>query len=333
VTAGGRMSETPNVATPTLPPAGWYEDPMDTALERWWTGADWTDHLVDPLTGAVPGAVASEVAPAVEHAVEPAAEPARATTAAIGGQLHAPAEPEAETYAPNAPAERPYVPMASYDTAAWTQPASSEHVHRGSPNTPAIWLMACSPVIFLVLELILFAAVPSLLNGPTWVISIGALVLLFIAATWDHATLKNRGLPAASFFWMFLTILGYFIARRVTLKRVGVRSNAPGNVLVLLAIGLAVGEALFISSVVGGSRDIHAIQTLETQIAQELKTETSRDWTVVCPADAPASTVNATFTCKATETANGTVIEFLAKVETPDRFSVTVKPAGADSAT
>jgi hypothetical protein len=30
-----------------LPPAGWHPDPAGSRQERWWSGADWTDHLRD----------------------------------------------------------------------------------------------------------------------------------------------------------------------------------------------------------------------------------------------------------------------------------------------
>jgi hypothetical protein len=32
---------------------GWYEDPTDSRLLRWWTGTDWTGHVHDPRTASV----------------------------------------------------------------------------------------------------------------------------------------------------------------------------------------------------------------------------------------------------------------------------------------
>ena len=31
------------VAAPAAPPAGWYRDPTDAGLERWWDGGGWTE--------------------------------------------------------------------------------------------------------------------------------------------------------------------------------------------------------------------------------------------------------------------------------------------------
>lgn len=31
--------------SPTAPPAGWYDDPMQPGVARWWDGTQWTDHV------------------------------------------------------------------------------------------------------------------------------------------------------------------------------------------------------------------------------------------------------------------------------------------------
>jgi len=38
------MPSAPTPLAPTAPVAGWYEDPMDASLLRWWDGAEWTAH-------------------------------------------------------------------------------------------------------------------------------------------------------------------------------------------------------------------------------------------------------------------------------------------------
>ena len=113
-----------------LPPAGWYPDPYGAPYERWWDGAQWTDHTNIP---AAPEPVATQAEPAV---VEPApAEPVAAQPVAASYQpTSEPAyeAPAAERYpeqiyrAPSQtpePAEQPYKSPAP-EQSAWNTPAS-----------------------------------------------------------------------------------------------------------------------------------------------------------------------------------------------------------------
>lgn len=38
---------TPDASDSTVPaiPAGWYTDPREPAVVRWWTGDEWTHHV------------------------------------------------------------------------------------------------------------------------------------------------------------------------------------------------------------------------------------------------------------------------------------------------
>jgi len=38
------MSEVAPAATPSGPPAGWYDDPSGSPRQRWYDGTAWTDH-------------------------------------------------------------------------------------------------------------------------------------------------------------------------------------------------------------------------------------------------------------------------------------------------
>jgi hypothetical protein len=41
--------------TTPVTPAGWYPDPTEPAVSRWWDGAQWTDHRQSPYDPAAPG--------------------------------------------------------------------------------------------------------------------------------------------------------------------------------------------------------------------------------------------------------------------------------------
>jgi hypothetical protein len=47
--------------TPPLPPAGWFDDPTDPTIQRYWDGVAWTQHTA-PKSAAAPTLPAQEVA-------------------------------------------------------------------------------------------------------------------------------------------------------------------------------------------------------------------------------------------------------------------------------
>jgi hypothetical protein len=136
-----------------------------------------------------------------------------------------------------------YRPMASHSLdpeAAIVRPPL-----RGSPNTLPIWFIATYPIWGTLVQ------VPFYFNAtreqaaaavfPAWIAS---MILVLLATIWDGSILRRRNLPAPSVAWLFLSLIAYLIARRVILRRAGVRSNAPGNVfagIILAYLVLAIG--------------------------------------------------------------------------------------------
>ncbi|MEV3855746.1 DUF2510 domain-containing protein [Streptomyces sp. NPDC050095] len=56
------------MSSPSAPPPGWYPDPRDPSVERWWDGAAWTQvrRQPVPVPVQVPGPVPMPVAPVVQ---------------------------------------------------------------------------------------------------------------------------------------------------------------------------------------------------------------------------------------------------------------------------
>ncbi|WP_203581620.1 Ltp family lipoprotein [Microbacterium hibisci] len=75
-----------NAAQSQLPPRGWYPDPGDVAVRRYWDGAGWTEHTAVPTGGAASeeGQVRVGAAPAGDGGAAVATSPAGAGAVATG---------------------------------------------------------------------------------------------------------------------------------------------------------------------------------------------------------------------------------------------------------
>ena len=278
------MTLEPSQPSAGLPPAGWYADPASDSLLRWWGGLAWTDHTRTVVTRPVSTTVA---------------------TPAYGFK----------------PLVSSYIPAASSGHDGWENGGSSTFtVHApGSGNTRAIWFLITLPLFALALALAQIDLLVTPLVG-----LVGSLLLLTaltVAAFVDRSTLIGRGLPSASPAWLLLSVPVFLVRRRVVLKRAGIRSNAPGNVFVVTVVLGSIGYGMIASHAFTARLDTAAVHQLESQASTELTRQSKARWAVSCPADAPASTVGAVFTCDATS-AVGQKVEIVATVVSADRFTV-----------
>jgi len=290
-------------STPALPPPGWYPDPTNGALERWWSGENWTEHVRELPTTLIADSdiplYASVVAPEPEYTpvvAPPTGYGASSPTAATGYGAYSPT------------ADGGYTAMGSYSAGAgshWQQDVSS-------PNTVGVWLVATYPLIYaglMVATSTLFSAGTvayfrlGLASGMAIAITLGAVVS-------DHAVLRNRGLPAPSRAWILLTGIAYLIARRFALKRSGITHNAPGLIflastvlagaIITYAVPTAFGTSPGGLPVSGAVSDSQAILNLQPQLKEYLETQSPNTWTITCPEDQDISVEGTVFTCSGT---------------------------------
>ncbi len=149
-------------------------------------------------------------------------------------------------------ASAPYIAFSQQQYSALRPGATV--IPAGSPNTPAIWILALLPLMVIPLQVVgLFTGLTSTTVGSLF-LGLAVIVVMVGLVIGDSATLRQRHLPAASPWWVLLIApLAYFIARRVALKKAGVISNAPGNVYVLSFLGAP--ALLFVVAL--GIRAIH----------------------------------------------------------------------------
>jgi hypothetical protein len=279
---------------------GWYDDPAGSGLQRWWSGIGWTEHTHDPA----PKPVAPTPSPADDFGYAGGYKPMSATP--------------------------------GYDQVV----VATGPVGKASGNTFGVWAIALSlfwsyliylPASLIVGGMAAAGASPLGTLGAFAGLYLGAyavyVALLFVFAWRDGVALRARGIAAPSPLWLLLGQIGYLIARRIVLKRDGVRSNAPGNVFAipfLLGIVLAIIAAVLVGTnptLFSGLASSSAISTLQKQAATQLDAQAGGTWTVTCPTTAAPTSTGATFICGATD-ATGRSTQLQATVVTPGRFSL-----------
>ncbi|CAN5329268.1 hypothetical protein BH09ACT2_BH09ACT2_11020 [soil metagenome] len=263
------------------PAAGWYPDPAGSAALRWWSGASWTEHFAP---------VPEQPAPIGDAA---------STPERVGG-LFDPIAPQVLGAAPLAQTVQP-TKASAHTWGVWLI-ASVAAVAVGV-RTVSASLLPMSPVVAIVTFFALLALVASL-------------------AIWDRRVLRARGLRAASAWWiLLLPPLAYFVARRVALKKQGIRANAPGNVYVLTIFAAAALTSVALAPMALARMDAASLRLLEQQASAELQRQTAVSWTVSCPDGAPVTIVGSSFDCAAID-ATGRAVRFTAHVLHPREFSV-----------
>jgi hypothetical protein len=192
-------------------------------------------------------------------------------------------------------------------------------------NTLPVWLMASVVAVLVGAQSAAIVLLSTILPFLVPVIPIGIVAILIGLARWDRSALQSRGLSGASAWWILLfPPIGYFIARRITLKKLGIRANAPGNVYVLTVFAAALLISLALAPVTNARLDAASLRALEQQASGELKRETSIPWTVSCPDAAPVSTVGSSFDCAGTD-GSGRSVRFTAHVVKPRQFDVSAR--------
>jgi hypothetical protein len=222
-------------------PAGWYADPDNPSVHRWWDGARWTEAR-QPAYGVQP-------APAQQFPPQP---PLPTSQYSVNTAAPYNAAPPANTSAPT----------------TTSAPANTD----APTNTVWIWLVVLLPLLSLPTLFLLdwrgliedIARQSTLPTGSstTWVMSwtvgslaISALGWVIIAAQvlfafLDWRALRRRGIDRPFHWaWIFFTLVissgVYVIGRAVVLRRRGARGGMAPVVawIVVTVLGFAVGIA------------------------------------------------------------------------------------------
>ncbi|WP_056011227.1 DUF2510 domain-containing protein [Agromyces sp. Root1464] len=237
-------------------PAGWYPDPSDATAQRWWNGAQWTEHVapaapVAPVEQAAP-------APSVPPVVAPAVEPPVAAPAYVA--------PVTPAYAPaytSAPAYAATPVYGAGQPAPYSGAAVTARVPEGTPvDTLWIWLIVAMPVlaalpIFLwdfegYMEQSMYPSSNSMITalGPytdPWYLAatFGGWIVYGLSvwfAALDSAKLAKLGYQRRFHWaWAFLSSLVYVIGRSVVVRRQAGRGYLPMAAAIALTVVLTIG--------------------------------------------------------------------------------------------
>lgn len=225
------------------PRAGWYPDPRDPALWRWWNGADWTADTAQrpPVAAAAAAAPAVTAAPVV---------PAAPTLAYVP-----PADPEPPVrrvldWSDAAPS--------GYRSSADTRPATR-------PPAGWTWFMVFGGYVYAIFAAVFQVVAFTLVGYPVpagsaagvdygqsnllLLVSLGAwavaVIPMIVLAELDGRSLKAHGVAAPSGLLMFLLPnVVYYLVRRSRLGRAGVHFKAA-DITFFIVYGLQAVSFVF----------------------------------------------------------------------------------------
>ena len=245
----------------TAPAAGWYQDPADAGAWRWWDGSAWTDHTqpIQQVVQATPVvAVVPEPVNVVPQPGDVVAAP-HVTPVAQAASLTPTTPVTDQMYWHSAAAERIEVPRMTHTGSIQVQNGPRPTFVRdwndlGSPSTAGVWLLAFSPVLFVLVGVVIEFA--NIIGGGIFgpfasLVAFGvATGLGWIFAFSDMRSLRDRGYHPPSVWWMLLLPpLAYLIARGRAVRREGRRAWPAELVFILCFLGVIAVRVLLTMSI------------------------------------------------------------------------------------
>jgi hypothetical protein len=249
-----------------LPDAGWYTDPENPRLQRYWAGTEWTQHVrhsdgvaLNTQPTFVPNA---QPAPTASHRAETefttvpefAPQPSFTTQATMPSfefspslTFSSPTVAESmlslsasDRIAIEEPEQAAYIPLSTIHHSVGSS-SNRWSARSSSPSTAPVWIIAVSPLLALASQFVALTIAPvNLTPIVSMAVGGGILLVLLTAAIMDAVTLRRRDLPSASPAWLFLTPLVFLGVRNFVLRREGFRYAAPLISFVLALVVSAV---------------------------------------------------------------------------------------------
>jgi hypothetical protein len=300
--------------TTRVVPAGWYQDPADTAKVRWWNGITWTEHVetkpADQQAGLA-GALAIEGGPSSgtgSSTITPEQRAAEARELERQYGISTDGSAGAET---DIMSRRASMQLDSRGPSTGTIPIQGVAApHKANPGTASAWLLAMTPLFALVLAgiagYVYFYVTPTPL-----VLAIGA-VLWILGLLWavgDSRALETRGLPHPSPLWsLALPVIGPILYLLVRRGRVAGSGPLVVSIAMLALVGAAIG---------GVVSPAGATLTKALEVQQAVRADLVGSGAaagVTCPPLLETVIVGTVFTCDAT-LASGDIVHVWVSID------------------